>query len=317
MEEEIILPINISGLNGDAVLDAKAGDFVALSGIKKALEKVGFDITELDLNCMVNLSIGSPEVHTLIPNAYNIFYSAIESELNQDAVDSLNRANEVWTPSDFGFDILTKQLTVPVYKVSYGMSGYFMPTKRKTDDVFTFLSIYEDNEKHHINNVIQAFTEQFGDREDVRLIIKTRSKLESTDTVQNNIKVIDEILYQDDYLRLLQTSNCLIYTSDSESFGFIPLEAIATGMPVISTHNWCEYKDLIEYKLENTSVESISTLINLAYENKENDADFCFYKSFKAHREWQWNEKFIKEAAIRLKFAHQNSNNKELNNARV
>lgn len=315
MEEEIVLPINISGLNSDSSLSAKSGDYVALSGVKKALEKVGFDITELDLNCLVNLSMGSPEIHTHIPNAYNIFYSAIENELQQTEIDSLNRADEVWAQSDSGFNILTKSLSVPVHKVSYGVSGFFMPTKRKTNDVFTFLSIYENNDKHHIDNVIEAFTKEFSGREDVRLIIKTRSESVPTDTVYNNIEIINEVLYQDDYLRLLQTSNCLIYTSDSESFGFIPLEAIATGMPVISTHNWCEYKDLIEYKLDDTSTESISNLIKLAYANKDNDANSCFYKSFKAHRDWQWNEKFIKEAVTRLKFAHQNSKNKELHNA--
>ena len=317
MEEEIVLPINISGLNSDNSLSAKPSDYVALSGIKKALEKVGFDITELDLNCLVNLSIGSPDIHTHIPNSYNIFYSAIENELKQEEINSLNRADEVWTPTDFGLEILKQSLDVPVYKVSYGVSGFFMPTKRKTNDVFTFLSIYENNNKHHIDNVIQAFTSEFGNREDIRLIIKTRSESISIDTVYSNIEIINEVLYQDDYLRLLQTSNCLIYTSDAESFGFIPLEAIATGMPVISTHNWCQYKDLIEYKLDDTSIESISNLIKLAYTNKDTDANSCFYKSFKAHREWQWNEKFIKEAATRLKFAHQSSNNKELNNARV
>lgn len=312
MEEEIVLSINVSGLNTDTDFNAPAGDFVALSGVKKALENVGFDITSLDVNCLVNLSIGSPDIHTLIPGAYNIFYSAVDS-LSEHDVNSLNRCNEVWTPSQSSFNILKEKLSIPIYKVSYGVSGFFMPTKRKTDGVFTFLCIYEDNDNHNVGNVIKAFIEQFGDDNNVRLIIKTRSASGSIETVSDNIEVIADVLYQDEYLKLLQTSNCLIYTSNKERFGFVPLESIATGMPVISTYNWCDYSELIEYKLENASVENISNAIKLAYENKDSDAEACFYKSFKAHRDWQWNERFIKEASNRLEFGHKN--NKELNNA--
>jgi glycosyltransferase involved in cell wall biosynthesis len=40
---------------------------------------------------------------------------------------------------------------------------------------------------------------------------------------------------------LFHYHDILIYPSEGEGFGLIPLQALATGMPVISTSDWCSY----------------------------------------------------------------------------
>ena len=317
MEKEK-LELNISGLNAIENIDGiKVGDLVALSQIKTAFEKINFELTTLDVNCLVNISFGSPDIHTFLPNSYNVFYSAIDDEdISQDWIDSLNRAHEVWVPSKNGFNLLSKLLSVPVYLIPFGISGYFMPTKRKTDGVFKFLHIGEQDGKKNTQEVIEAFIKEFGHDENVSLTIKTRSdnfdvviddgngNLVHPSVIYKNIEVINQVLYSDEYLRLMQTSNCLVYPASGESFGFIPLECMATGMPIISTSIWSDYSDNIDYPLSGTTPEIIATTMREAYNNKEDDATNSFYKSFKIHREWSWDDLFISKALDRLKVAY-------------
>jgi glycosyltransferase involved in cell wall biosynthesis len=312
------LELNISGLNADLNNEsAKLRDFIALYEIKNALEKINFELTTLDINCLVNVSFGSPDMHTFMPNAYNIFYSAVDKEnISEDDIVSLNRANEVWTPSSINFEALKSLLSVPVYKIPFGVSGTFLPTKRKISDVFSFLHVGEQDGKSNTDQVVAAFIQEFGHNENVTLTLKSRSEepwiiiddgngnYVSPDYIYKNIKIINDTLFPSEYVNLLHTHNCLVSAAQDKSFGFIPLEAIATGMPVISTYDWSDYSELIEYKIDSPSISNIAQSMKKAYSNRIEDAENCFYKSFKAHREWQWDEIFINNSIKRLKFAH-------------
>lgn len=319
MEKEIEkLELNISGLNADLNNEnAKLRDVIALYEIKNALTRINFDLTVLDVNCLVNVSFGSPDMHTLMPDAYNIFYSAVDiNNLSEDDIVSLNRANEVWTPSDNNFEALSSILSVPVYKIPFGVSGSFLPTKRKINDKFSFLHIGERDGKSNTDQVVSAFIKEFGHNENVTLTLKSTSEdswvliddgngnYVSPDYIHKNIKIINKTLFPSDYVNLLHTHNCLVSAAQDKSFGFIPLEAIATGMPVISTYDWSDYSELIEYKLDNPSISNIANTMKKAYENRNEDAESCFYKAFKTHREWQWDHIFINNAIKRLQFAH-------------
>jgi glycosyltransferase involved in cell wall biosynthesis len=46
----------------------------------------------------------------------------------------------------------------------------------------------------------------------------------------------------EDLIKLYHYHDILIYPSEGEGFGMIPLQALATGMPVISTGRWCSYE---------------------------------------------------------------------------
>ena len=178
MEKAIAkLELNISGLNADLNNEnAKLRDFIALYEMKNALEKVDFELTTLDINSLVNVSFGSPDIHTIIPNAYNIFYSAVDKEnLSENDIASLNRADEVWTPSTKGFELLKSLLSVPVYKIPFGVSGTFLPTKRNIGDVFNFLHIGEPDGKSNTDQVVAAFIKEFANNENVTLTIKSKS----------------------------------------------------------------------------------------------------------------------------------------------
>jgi len=75
--------------------------------------------------------------------------------------------------------------------------------------------------------------------------------------VSPGIRHIEETLTNQEMKELINFHDVLVYPSEGEGFGMIPLEALATGMPVISTHEWCSYSDyLIDSAIESEIKES-------------------------------------------------------------
>ena len=104
----------------------------------------------------------------------------------------------------------------------------------------------------------------------------------------------------------------------------MPLEAMASGMPVISTWEWAEYKDNIEYKIESDlvpvperipsylkdsylgeiylpKIESIRYNMRQVYNNYEQAFENAWKKSFSIHKTWNWEDVIEKYALPRLK----------------
>ena len=46
-------------------------------------------------------------------------------------------------------------------------------------------------------------------------------------------------------VNLFHSHHVLVYPSWGEGFGFIPLQGLATGMPVITTFDWAHYKNYV------------------------------------------------------------------------
>ena len=91
--------------------------------------------------------------------------------------------------------------------------------------------------------VLAAFTERFGDREDVRLVFKTqvppkRRKapldLERFEGVPNVRVIVGEICY-DAMLDLARAADVAVYPSRAEGFGLPLLESLTLSVPVITT----------------------------------------------------------------------------------
>ena len=59
---------------------------------------------------------------------------------------------------------------------------------------------------------------------------------------EGNVRHIEEITSTEDLVAIHHFHDVLVYPSEGEGFGFIPLQALATGMPVISTGVWASYE---------------------------------------------------------------------------
>ena len=111
--------------------------------------------------------------------------------------------------------------------------------------------------------------------------------------------------------------DCLIYPTSGEGFGFHPLEAMASGLPTITTTGWCNYKKFVTLELEdkispseysfihpgnmfNPNFEDVKNKMVEMVENYEKYAKLAFKNSLLIHDEYDW-DKVNYKAVKRLK----------------
>ncbi|MEE9371436.1 MAG: glycosyltransferase [Saprospiraceae bacterium] len=111
----------------------------------------------------------------------------------------------------------------------------------KCNDPFTFIFIGELIPRKRVNTLIQAFSQLNITYENTQLLIigggplnKSLQKQASNLSVKNKIKFTGR-LAQDEVALQLQKSHCLILPSKTETFGIVLVEAMACGLPFIST----------------------------------------------------------------------------------
>ena len=109
-------------------------------------------------------------------------------------------------------------------------------------------------------------------------------------------------------VQLYYNHDVLVYPSEGEGFGLIPLQALATGMPTISTGRWCSYEkylgsNVIESKLGKTQhtgyhtgevilpeFDSLVELMRKVYEDIDNQCDFYYKQAPQVIKEYNWQK---------------------------
>jgi hypothetical protein len=115
----------------------------------------------------------------------------------------------------------------------------------------------------------------------------------------------------------------LVYPTEGEGFGMIPLEVMSTGMPTISTHEWSSYskyfiKDAIQSEIKESEIfwgypkvgnavianfESIVYQMEKSIENIESISKRYYDQAPKILKEYSWQNKtneFLDKAVKRL-----------------
>jgi hypothetical protein len=118
---------------------------------------------------------------------------------------------------------------------------------------------------------VDAFAHLFGDKPGYSLTIKAHNMnttriynnyidkniIGLPQDMYNNIHVITEELSDEELVKLYYDHDVLVYPSYGEGFGFIPLQALATGMPTICTSGWAHYeKYLGPLKIKSKLIDS-------------------------------------------------------------
>lgn len=333
------MKINFVGVSLDSDYSKQdSGYSTAGNNINNSLSEAGFNMTKLDLRADLNLSFASPPNHLMFSGMKNILYSAHETtEISDYWAECLSKGDEVWAPSTWTAEAFSKKVDKPIHVYPHGVSGKFIPAKRRLNDgKFMFLHLGEPYIRKGGQVALEAFLSEFADNEDVLFIIKAyehghtievedeTGKLVAPEKIHKNVKVIRDSLSFSDYLKLLHNTHCLIYPSWGEGFGMMPLEAMASGMPVISSWEWAEYKDKISNKIESTlspvperipsylkdsylgeiylpKIDSIRYNIKKVYDNYEEQFNESFTKAVDIHKEWNWEDVTEKYAVPRLR----------------
>jgi len=215
---------------------------------------------QLDLNSpksKIQLYYGSPPGY-FSPNQYKIQMTQWESTLiPPNWVEHAKEYDEWWTANQFGADAFINA-GVPAEKIhvfEHGVdSSMWTPKKRGKKGVIRFLHVDSGSPRKRAPLAVEAFKKAFGNNLDYELTLKYSHHGASNqdwfnedvlanygDWQDSNVRHIKENMTIEHLVSLFQYHDILIYPSEGEGFGLIPLQALATGMPVISTSDWCSY----------------------------------------------------------------------------
>ncbi|WP_018759811.1 glycosyltransferase family 4 protein [Paenibacillus terrigena] len=180
-----------------------------------------------------------------------------------------NMMNELWVPSEFNRVSFIKSGVLPhkIRVMPYGVdTSMFAPGKAPLtiprQRNYTFLSVCSFDERKCVDTLISAFLAEFAASEDICLVIKTRASTEDEITVQqdyinqiaskNGIKDISHVILlssirswtEEELAALYNSANCYVLPTRGEGWNLTVMEAMATGLPVITT-NWSAHLDYL------------------------------------------------------------------------
>lgn len=188
--------------------------------------------------------------------------------------------NEWWTANEFGKQAFINT-GIPENKIhvfEHGVdSKIWTPKLRGKEEKIRFLHIDSGSPRKRAGLAKEAFIAAFGNNKDYEITFKhshipsSGANWSDSNTMANhgdwesdNIRHIRENMELEDLVKLYHFHDVIIYPSEGEGFGMIPLQALATGMPVISTGRWCSYerflnKNIIESSFGQSEIKETYT----------------------------------------------------------
>jgi len=307
-------------------MDTTQGYGVAGEQIIKALNALGHSTPFQNADSPVCFQFTQPYYYTFNPNQYNIGYTPWEStKLHDGWVDAMNKMDEVWTTSDWCANVFEDEgVTAPIYIYEHGVdTDLWRPKLHEIDecDGVVFLHVGEPAPRKGGQIALDAYTELFNEGKVPQSTMRFKSNGYSTlrgklpdgsicrlDEVPGlSIQIRNTVDTPSDYTFLFHTSQALVYPSWGEGFGLIPLEAMATGQPVIMTTTWAPYRDLCVLPVEDQLVDSpwqnthpgqvlkpnkdsVKAQMVELYNNLDEYAQAAFDNTPAIHERYNWNK---------------------------
>lgn len=229
--------------------------------IVQSLQRLGHEVPWADPTAPVELFFVQPEYWEFSGGSdqYKIGYWPWEStKLHESWFWHIEKADELWTTSYWCKDVYEKELGRPVHVYEHGIEPIWHQVQDRSDrSVLKFLHVGEPAVRKAGQMVVNAFMEEFGDQDDVQLTIKAH--LTNTTRLLNkqgenigvptqrpNIRVVTLEYSDQQMVDLYKEHDVMVYPSWGEGFGFIPAQALATGMPTICTEAWAPYAHFLE-----------------------------------------------------------------------
>lgn len=252
-------------------LNTSTGYGYAGFNIVNSLKELGHDVKFGNPKSPVQLNFVQPYSYKLHRNQHQIGYTPWESTVIPKNWENLKYCDEVWTTSDWCANVFEDNGYKNVKVYPHGITPNWTPLKRQEKQVIKFLHIGEPAPRKAGQMVVDAFIHLFGDNPNYSLTIKAHKNnttrvynnfMEKNivglpDQIYKNIHVITDELEEEELISLYHDHDVLIYPSYGEGFGFIPLQALATGMPVICTAAWAHYEKFLgPLKLKSKLIDS-------------------------------------------------------------
>lgn len=247
----MVPPMNITTNNGYGA---------AGYNMVRAMQELGHEVALGDATAPVEIAFCQPTLtYWSSPNAYHIQYTPWEStQLPQGWLEHFNNdCDEVWTPSPLiaqWYEDAGVNKRVKVFE--HGVAREWIPLKRPPASPVKFLHVGSPAPRKQAQLAFDTFAETFGNSPEASLTIKSVSRCEvrmydnegsiiGLPDHMSNVNVIRQMYEDEQMLEMFHSHDVLVYPSEGEGFGLIPLQAMATGMPVICTSAWAPYQDFI------------------------------------------------------------------------
>jgi len=293
--------------------------------VLRSLQAYNFDIAVNNHNADVVICCDDRNYLTFEEGKYNIAFTTHESsELFDNAVANLRKADEVWTMNEWIRDGFAKYVDSDILVVPTCVDKQFSPVRRTIGEKFVFIHIGEPAPRKNGQMVLDAFKNEFGNDPNVMLVFKTYGVHNITGYHDlDNVLFINYETDTQSYITLLNNSNCLVYPSVCCGGGMMPLEAMATGMPIISVSDWADYKKYVHLPIESTlgpvpdhifaiesslkgcvfnpSLQSIQNQMRNVYENYNYYSDLYFNQAKDLSDEYNWDRVVSERIVTRLK----------------
>lgn len=235
-------------------LDTTQGYGYAGYHIVDSLQRLGHTTPFNYAGAPVQIDFTQPYYYQYHEGQYHIGYTPWEStELHENWNNLMNMCDEVWTTSPWCAKVFEDNgVTKPIHIYEHGIGHEWSPFRRRSKNVLRFLHHGEPAVRKNGHKAFQAFVELFGNDPRYELTLKSngyttiRAKridgsIAQVHEIYKNVNVVKEVLDLPDLISLYKMHHVLIYPSFGEGFGFIPLQAMATGMPVIMNTSWAPY----------------------------------------------------------------------------
>lgn len=301
-------------------LDTTRGYGAAGFQVVTSLQRLGHEVLFDSPDAPVQISFCQPAWQKFHPGQYKISYVPWEStELPEGWVGFMNDCDEVWATSEWVAKVYRDNGVIkPIYVYEHGLDTKWAPIKREYDGgQVRFLHLGEPALRKGGQFAIDAFRQVFGDSDKVHLTMKAYyqhylrgwkdGEHVVADRAYDNITLIDEMLHATELRKLYEDSHFLVYPSYGEGFGFIPLQALGTGMPVISTFEWAAYSKYINLPIHGRWDRSVWSVhpgnvlypdfeeLKVQYRNAAGDPqlylDWAYENAPLVHADYNWEKK--------------------------
>lgn len=276
---------------------------------KQSLTTLGHEITWRDSTADIEINFIQPENwHWTGP--YRIGYLPWESTLFHPGwVEKMNNeVDEIWTPSPIIAQWMMDAGVTKEPKVyQHGVDDLWTPHKRVRgpDEEFKFLHIGAEALRKGGNDIIQSHIRTLWNEPAVLTLKMVLQQFGIIDS--EHIKIIKEKIPIETLIALYHENHMMVYPSWGEGFGLTPLEAMATGMPVLITKGWAPYEYLLppEMLIKSTLVDNpwqtihpgkmfqpdpddLDDKLRYFYDNLDQWTDFSFNLATQVHQDYDW-----------------------------
>ena len=289
--------------------------------IVESLKSLGHEVPYAYPKAPVQLNFSQPNLFKMHRGQYQIGYTPWEST-KVPAVwnERLKYCDEIWTTSDWCANVFEDNGYKNVRVYPHGIQDIWAPKRRQESGVIKFLHVGEPAPRKAGQMVVDAFIALYGDNPKYSLTMKVYNNnttrvydnyidkriLGLPDKMYRNIKIISNELTDLELVQLYHDHDVLIYPSYGEGFGFIPLQALATGMPTICTSGWAHYeKYLGPLKIKSELIDSpwpnphegqvfepnyqhLLELMRDVSSNFKAYSGYYFAQSTKIHNDYNW-----------------------------